>query len=619
LAKENIPMHVARQIANKGPTDKRSLSYYESCWMFVLSLSIVCSLASVTFAGDESERSEAIAKALSDGRITDAQADSLHVMMAETPRDRHRFFVPGSEKQTNQSLAIRRKLPEFFSEQAEIEYRRAVEFAEAGDWQSTYSTLFRVIGFDPKHAKASRALENPSNRMKLRKLTAKIDRPIDSLGWQAGSYSQIQTPHFVISSQAPAKVAGEVADICEQAFCLWQQLFFSYWASAENLAGRMNGQDVPLGNTPKFQLVLFKNRDDYIRALKNAETNIEVSTGYYHPTMHCSFFYWGDPRSSTTLRHELVHQFFQEFARNKVALDADTQSDIWIVEGIAMYLESASSFGGVGCDVVEVGGWDAPRVQAARYRRMHDEFWIPWPELRQEVGQHLRSRSDIKFFYSQAAGLAHFWMDDSPAKRDALADYIDSVYAGMPDETLLPEAADDDALRKSYEEFLTVSAEQMRGRHAHPSRREIVLSRMDISTSDFDDWSNTARDLDWLDLSFTKIDDPLFADTEKPWNIRRLNVESTRVTDAALASIGKMAALVELDLSGCPISNAGLKQISGHPRISTLWLTGTQVDDEILPTLQSLKALEYVNLDDTMVTKEGWKKIQAAIPKLRKD
>ncbi len=609
-------MHVAQWIAIVNFTKKHLCQF---CMGVVLTLFLLSTSSNANYVFADEPFSEAVAEALTDGRINESQADSLQVMLADSPSDRHRFFVPGSETLANSSMALRRKLPELFTEQAELEYRRALEFAQAGDWPSAYASLFRVVGFDPKHAKANRILENPSSRMKLRKLTAKIDRPLESLGWPAGSYAQIQTPHFVISSQAPAKIAHEVANICEQSFCLWQQLFFNYWGSSENLVGRIAGQDVPLGNVPKFQLVLFKNRDDYLRALKSAETNIEVSTGYYHPTMHCSFFYWGDPRSSTTLRHELVHQFFQEFAQNKVALDADTQSDIWIVEGIAMYLESASSLGGVGCEVVEVGGWDAPRVQAARYRRLHDEFWIPWSELRQEVGQHLRSRSDIKFFYSQAAGLTHFWMDSSPAKREALASYIDSVYAGTPDEKLLPEVVDEDTLRAEYERFLTVTPDQIHGRRANAARREIVLSRMDLATSDLDDWSTAARDLDWLDLSFTKIDNQLFADASKPWNVRRLNVESTKITDEAMGEIAKMSAIVELDLSMCKISNEGLKQIAGHPRLATLWLTGTLVDDDILPTLQSLKALDYVNLDDTLVTKDGWKKIQAAIPKLRKN
>jgi uncharacterized protein YjbI with pentapeptide repeats len=208
-------------------------------------------------------------------------------------------------------------------------------------------------------------------------------------------------------------------------------------------------------------------------------------------------------------------------------------------------------------------------------------------------------------------------MDSSRDTRQALLSYIDSVYAGQPDASLLPDAADDDKLRAKYEAFLTVQAEQVRGRQANPLRRDVVLSRMRLASADFEDWSSEARNLDWLDLSFTQVDDTLFADTTKKWNVRRLNLEGTQVTDEALGQIAKITNLVELDLSGCKISSQGLKNLASHPKLTTLWLTGTQVDDTIQPILQSLRSLEYVNLDDTDVTKEGWKKMKLAMPKLR--
>jgi hypothetical protein len=568
-------------------------------------------------ATQEQDGQRTVEQLVESGAITSPQAVAIRTMLATTPSDRARFFVPSSDKSNGPASIIRRKAPELFRKQAEAEFAKAESLMQAGDAAGAYAALFRTVGFDPKHPKASRILEDPLTRMQKRKLTARVEQPNDLIGWPSGSYATIQTPHFLIASQAPSKVAGEVADICEQAFCLWQQCFFGYWSSPERLQARWNGQDQPLANTPRFQLVLFKNRDEYVRALKSAETNIEVSTGYYNPSLHCSFFYWGDPRSATTLRHELVHQFFQEFARTNVALDADQQTDIWVVEGIAMYIESATNLGGVGCDVFEVGGWDSPRLQAARYRRMHDEFWIPWEELRSEIGQRLRKRSDIKFFYSQAAGLTHLWMDSSPETRQALLDYIDSVYAGQPDESLLPDVSDDDRLRSKYESFLTVEAEQVRLREPRILRREVVLSRMKVKSADFSDWTPDARNLDWLDLSFTQVDDTLFEDETKPWNVRRLNVEGTEVTDEALARIAKIPSLVELDLSGCKVTSKGIKSLASHPKLATLWLTATEVDDSIQPTLQSLRSLEYVNLDETNVTKEGWKKMQTAMPKLR--
>ncbi len=76
-------------------------------------------------------------------------------------------------------------------------------------------------------------------------------------------------------------------------------------------------------------------------------------------------------------------------------LDSDKQAGIWVVEGIALYFESLSLLSNGFMDAVEIGGWDAPRLQAARFRRLHDETWIPWNEFHAETGEKLRARSDI--------------------------------------------------------------------------------------------------------------------------------------------------------------------------------------------------------------------------------
>ncbi len=538
----------------------------------------------------------------------------LAELLTSSPEGRIHLAVPGrgngpSPRGTKLSVDVLRTL-------AEKRATLAFEHLERGFHAESYAELFRVAALDSRNPNVMQILGTPSSRLSQRKVTAKSTERQNEVGWLPGSYSQVLTPHFTISSQTTPKIAAEVADYCEQTFCQWQQLFFDYWADRDWIAKRRAGVAV---RPPKaqFQVVLFRNREDYLKALKNLETNIEVSTGYYHPSTQTSFFYWGDPRSLVTLRHELTHQFFQEFTDRKVALDPDDQSGMWLVEGIAMFMESACAVAESSYDVFEIGGWDAPRLQAARYRRLHDEFWIPMEEMFAETGKRLRARSDIRMFYTQAAGLAHMLMESGPQHRQALMAYLESVYSGQPNPSVFESIfADDDRWRAAYDRYLLVTRTQVAGRPNRPSRRDVVLSRTDVRAEDLLAWSHSMREADWFDLSFTKVDDSLFQG-EPAWNPQRLNLEGTAVTDHSFEAIRSMPRLMELDLSGCNITSNGIQRMAGHPKLTTLWLTDTAVDDSILDVLKTLKKLEYVNLDGTRVTDEGWKRIRQALPKLK--
>ncbi len=445
------------------------------------------------------------------------------------------------------------------------------------------------------------------------------------VGWAAGSYAITTSPHFAIATQGSTKQAIEVARICEQTYSIWQQLFFSMWCEAESLQKALiTNELLPESKKELFQIVLFRNREGYLKQLQQLEPNVAVSTGYYSPKLKTVFCYWDNVTSAATLRHELTHQFFSQAIRGEVLLPEELRSDFWVVEGLALYMESIQIVHADGYDMATIGGWDAVRLQPARYRRLHDETWISWDEFRRANNERFRTGSEIKQWYSQAAGLAHFWLDGNRDARQAFLDYARRVYRGAPNEESFIEAQQDATLRQAYDQFLMQAASKLLDIPPSSDAKEVVLSRCPVVSESLLGWPELKRSLDWLDLSFSQVDDRLFIEPSKSasrklWDVRRLNVESTAVTDISLPIIAMMPRLEELDLSRCGITDSGLEALRGHKSLKTLWLTGNpKISDQGLTILASLPRLELTDLSETSVTEEGWKNLLSKSPRLRR-
>ncbi len=453
---------------------------------------------------------------------------------------------------------------------------------------------------------------------------SRIPRPHSELGWPAG-YTQVTSPHFLITTQASSHLAVEVAKLCEQTYSVWQQLFFDMWSDAPSLQSAIQtGQrlTLPQGSN-RFEVVLFRDRESYLKQLARAEPNVVVSTGYYSPKLRKVFCYWDAASSEATLRHELSHQFFHEGSRLETVDPSLLPSDFWIIEGLALYMESIRIEKGANFDQAMIGGWDAARLQPARYRRLHDQTWIDWNEFRAGNNERFRGGEAIKIWYSQAAGLTHLWMDSQADARNAMIRYAQTVLIGSPTPAELNTWNDDEALRTAYDQFLLKPNQENEWLPQEPVR-DLVLSRCHVDSATLLKWPVIFRRLDWFDLSFTGVDDSLFIDAtmnnpQSAWDVRRLNVESTQVTDRGLNIIAKMPRLEELDLSNTSISDEGVRMLSGNRTIKTLWLSGNKkITDASLEILSSMLRLEQIDIQGTAISEAAWDKLLKKSPKLRR-
>ncbi len=88
-------------------------------------------------------------------------------------------------------------------------------------------------------------------------------------------------------------------------------------------------------------------------------------------------------------------------------------------------------------------------------------------------------------------------------------------------------------------------------------------------------------------------------------DLESLNLSGTKVTNAAMAPLGKHVALRDLRLANTAVSDAGLRELGRNKRWKWLDLTKTQVSDGGLAALTDMKDLQVLHLFDTNVTIAG--------------
>lgn len=248
---------------------------------------------------------------------------------------------------------------------------------------------------------------------------AQLHRDIQS-GWI------VDTEHYSIGTNHSLQAGVQLGVKLQRLFRVWRQVFLPYYASQADVIRLFDGRrQGGRGPTPRFNVVYFRDRDDYNRSLRAMMPNIDVSIGFYHHRMRRACFFAGEDADDRTLYHEAAHQLFHE--SRPVAADVGLHANFWIVEGIAMYMESLRREG----DYWVLGGFDDQRMAAARYRLLQDDFYVPLEEFTTFGMEKLQKDPRIRTLYSQAAGLTNFLVYyDGGRYRDALVAYLTAVYTG---------------------------------------------------------------------------------------------------------------------------------------------------------------------------------------------
>ncbi|MEO8271178.1 MAG: hypothetical protein ABI557_15760, partial [Aureliella sp.] len=379
-------------------------------------------------------------------------------------------------------------------------YSQAAELAAAGEEAEAFSLLWQVLREDASHAEANRILGTLATAAHVKPRLRKGTLPHADFGWPAGSYSRIETPHFVLTTRGDPRESISLAQSMEAFYALWRQVFYPLWAPPGILSKRFEGRNLPWEKSHDMQVILLRDRDDYLQVLGLAEKNAAISVGYYEPRRQMSFFYVGDGWQAT-LFHELTHQLFAEATNIGADPDAGGLSGVWITEGIANYMESLTDRG----SYWTLGGYSAPRLQTARYRAVRDGYWDDWHEFTQAGRERWKQDPQIGLLYAQATGLSHLFMDQlqQPSARQTLFQALVSVYQNSADfDPLLALLGDgNEAAKQAYQQALTLSdsqvAEVCLAGLPCPS---FVLAGSELQPATWSQLSALAPDLEWLDV-----------------------------------------------------------------------------------------------------------------------
>ncbi len=486
-----------------------------------------------------------------------------------------------------------------------------------------YGLLHEVLREDPDQADTRRVLGYTKNIRGVWTIpgstnlqATKPRTPEPKLGWTAGSYWRLETPHFAIVTNHSAKEALELGNQLEDLHVLWRQVFFRYWSSGEALAARLAGRDEPLARPrPKMSVVLVRNRAEYVAHLAASVPQAEKTVGIYLNQQRRSFFFAGDTSVYPTWYHEATHQLFQESLPDTIEQPGE-ERNFWAIEGAALYMESLAKHDGFWT----LGGIEANRLQYARYRALSGDFLLPLAELSALGREKVQASPDIAKLYAQAAGTAQFLIDgESSAHREAFVDLLAAVYRGTDLLDMLPKAAGVPwgKLDEQYRSFLNVSDDDLAGIPSLDRLRNLSIGRTSVTDAGLMHLAG-AKNLEWLDLSGTSVTDKGAAIIADMPRLTQLFLEGTKITDASLPIVGKLKSLEELDLSHLPgITDDGLAALAPLRQLKVLHLASSPIGDAGLVHLHGLKQLESLDTDGTKVTAEGLKKLKGMLPKLQ--
>ena len=276
---------------------------------------------------------------------------------------------------------------------------------------------------------------------------AKLRSRINS-GWD------VETEHYAIRTNHSLEAGVELGRQLERLYRVWKQLFIRFYATEDQVAALFAGpkrRSPPIPFRQRHAVVYFRDREDYNRSLRPTLPTIEISVGVYIDNTRRAYFFAGKECDQRTMVHEATHQLFHE--SRPVAPDVGRDHNFWIIEGIAMYMESLREEDGYHV----LGGFDDVRMEDAQYRLLNDSFYVPLSEFAGYGVDQLQHDERIATLYTQAAGLTHFLIHyDRGRYRDALVAYLAAVYSGQADLNTLARltATPYSELDRQYREFM---------------------------------------------------------------------------------------------------------------------------------------------------------------------
>jgi len=244
--------------------------------------------------------------------------------------------------------------------------------------------------------------------------------------WEIGS------EHFLIRTNHSQEKGVELSRQLERFHDFFMKEFTAFFNSRQQMEKLLDvGAKIRwTPEMPRYRVSYYRNQAEFFQALKSQQPDIEIANGLYLPHVRTAYFYFdenseNDPQAdqnhAETMYHEVTHQLLGESRPGIV--DAGKNSDFWVVEGFACYLESYQP----DRPGQELGNPRHLRNFWARQTILVENNYLPMREftaLGQPPAFPLKAET-----YNQAAAMVHFFLNYNDGEyRDAFIYYLSQVY-----------------------------------------------------------------------------------------------------------------------------------------------------------------------------------------------
>lgn len=143
-----------------------------------------------------------------------------------------------------------------------------------------------------------------------------------------------------------------------------------------------------------------------------------------------------------------------------------------------------------------------------------------------------------------------------------------------------------------------------------PDSLEAIAERLRAAGAVFSVHAPLLTSLSFCDKSLRP---EVLDDIARMTGVDTLYLGGSDATDAVVERLSGLD-LVWLELSDTCITNAAIACAAKYPRLQTLMLFGTQIDDACIPLLESMPSLRRVGLDASGVSRSGRARLKKSRP-----
>jgi len=237
---------------------------------------------------------------------------------------------------------------------------------------------------------------------------------------------EIGTEHFLVRTNLGLEQGVELSrqlEVYQKFFMLEYAPFFNSRQQIEKLLDI--GARPQWNESGRYRVSFYRNRDEFVAALRSRMPGIEKANGLYMPRDKTAYFFSESEAAQAaerqeTMYHEVTHQLLGE-SRPGI-FDVGEHSDFWAVEGFPCYMESfvPGEQGG------DVGDPRHIRIFWARRKIIEENEYRPMREFMKLGRTQFPLQAEA---YNQSAAMVHFFLNAEEGRyRDAFIHFLTVVY-----------------------------------------------------------------------------------------------------------------------------------------------------------------------------------------------